>query len=250
MTPGYYRRRGWLCNYAQGLATLPGDAMARTPSANRHIPPKNRRAERRLAIIEAAARLFAEAGYDACEMERVAAEQGIAKGTLYLYFSSKEELFYACVDHGMSQMQASIDAAVEEAVDEPLARISGAIRAYLRFFEEHPQYAELLIQERANFRDRKRPTYFEYRDASRGRWREIYTGLRDAGRIRDDLPIERILDTIGNLLYGTMFTNHFIGRAVSLDEQHRTLMEILFRGLWSDSERQRHPKPADTPLPA
>jgi hypothetical protein len=58
-----------------------------------------------------------------------------------------------------------------------------------------------------------------------------------AGRIRADLQVDRITDTIGSLLYGTMFTNHFIGRTVSLDEQYEAILEIVFRGLLSDSER-------------
>ena len=37
------------------------------------------------------------------------------------------------------------------------------------------------------------------------------------------------MDAIGNLLYGTMFTNHFVGRTVSLNEQYQSLMEILMR---------------------
>lgn len=195
-----------------------------------------RRHERRLAIIEAAARLFAEYGYDACEMERVAAEIGIAKGTLYLYFEGKQELFFACVDLGMTQMQhAVLGSSCPQ--QPPFERISLAIRAYLVFFEKHPEYVELVIQERAIFKDRKRPTYFEYRDANVGVWRELYRSLIASGHLRSDLPVERILDTVGYLLYGTMFTNHFIGRAVSLDEQHHAMLEIVFRGILSDRDR-------------
>ncbi len=75
----------------------------------------DRREERRLAIVQVGARLFADLGYADCEMERVAAELGIAKGTLYLYFKSKEELFYACVDTGMRQMQAAVAKSADEA---------------------------------------------------------------------------------------------------------------------------------------
>lgn len=212
--------------------------MTRSPSAPTATKP-DRRAERRQAIVDAAARLFADLGYSDCEIERVAAELNIAKGTVYLYFPSKQELFYACVDAGMSSLQQTIDKAVNSDGD-PFQRIAAAVGAYLQFFEEHPQYAELLIQERANFKHRKRPTYFEYRDANRGRWRELYGELQQSGRIRNDLPIERILDTIGNLLYGTMFTNHFIGRSVTPEEQCRAVLEIVFRGIWSDDERSRN----------
>lgn len=195
-----------------------------------------RRLQRRLAIIETAARLFADLGYNDCEMERVATEIGVAKGTLYLYFKGKQELFYACVDLGMRQMQEAVLGAAQKIAD-PFERISLAIRVYLQFFEQHPQYVELLIQERAIFKDRKRPTYFEYRDANVGVWRELYRGLIASGHLRADLPVERILDTVGYLLYGTMFTNHFIGRAVSLEEQHTAMLEIVFRGIVSERDR-------------
>jgi AcrR family transcriptional regulator len=195
----------------------------------------DRRAQRCQSIIETAARLFAREGYANCEMELVASELGVAKGTLYLYFKSKEELFYACVDHGMRQLQATVQAGADSR-DKPFERISEAIRAYLKFFEEHPEQVELLIQERAFFRDRQQPTYFTHREASRARWREVWAKLITDGRIRDGLKVEQILDFVGNLVYGTMFTNHFLGRSSS--EQHATIMDIFYRGVWSDGERK------------
>ncbi len=206
----------------------------------------DRRSQRRQAIVETAARLFAKDGFAGCEMERVAAEVGIAKGTLYLYFPGKQELFFACVDWGMSGMQQTVRLAAET-VDDPFTRIGLGIRTYLAFFEEHPEYVELLIQERAIFKDRKQPTYFEYRAANIGYWKEQWRQLIAAGRIRADLPVERIADTIGSLLYGMMFTNHFVGRSVSLDEQYEALLQIIFRGLLSDSEREQFRRPPDVP---
>jgi len=194
----------------------------------------DRRAERRRVIIECAARQFAEHGYADCDMECVAAKVGVAKGTLYLYFPGKQDLFFACVDWGMTQMQQAVSAAAQTVAD-PLEKIVRAIRAYLEFFETHPENVELLIQERAIFRDRKRPTYFEYRDAHRGPWRQLYVDLVAAGRIRSDVPVERILDTVGNLLYGTMFTNHFIGRSISLDEQYQAILAVVFQGIAGDA---------------
>ncbi|MBS0208119.1 MAG: TetR/AcrR family transcriptional regulator [Planctomycetes bacterium] len=189
-----------------------------------------RREARRQFIIETAAKLFAEAGYADCEMDRVAAACGVAKGTLYLYFPGKQELFFAAVDLGMHQMQAALRAAYESATD-PFKQIVKSIGAYLVFFEEHPHYVELLIQERAIFKDRKRSTYFEHRDEHRGRWRDHWLRMIAEGRVRDDLPVERIMDTIGSLLYGTMFTNHFIGRSVPREEQQHAIVEVMLRGL-------------------
>lgn len=198
----------------------------------------NRRAQRRRSIIETAARRFARDGYAACEMESVAAGCGVAKGTLYLYFPGKQQLFFACTDWGMVQMQQAVRAAADS-VEDPLRKIASAIRAYLLFFEQHPEYVELLIQERAIFKDRKRPTYFEHREANIGYWRELYRKLVADGRLRSDLPVDRMVDSVGSLLYGTMFLNHFIGQHVPRDEQHATLLRLMFQGIASESERRR-----------
>jgi len=195
----------------------------------------SRRSIKRNAIIGTAAKLFAELGYDSCEMDRVAAQLRVAKGTLYLYFASKEKLFCECVDDGMTRMQAAVrDAAAATA--DPLEKIAAAVRSYLQFFDENPHYVELLIQERAIFRDRKRPSYFEHRDANRGPWRQMYRELAEAGRIRSDIPVERILDTIGSLLYGTMFTNHFLGRSVTAADQFQTIIEVIMGGILTAPE--------------
>ena len=129
-------------------------------------------------------------------------------------------------------MQVAVHTAAESTA-EPFERLARGIRAYLTFFDENPHYVELLIQERAIFKDRKGSTYFEYRKANIGPWRELYTRLAAEGRIRADIPVERILDTVGSLLYGTMFTNHFVGRLVPLEEQYRTLLDVVLFGLLS-----------------
>jgi hypothetical protein len=94
-----------------------------------------------------------------------------------------------------------------------------------------------LIQERALFKDRRQPTYFQHRDAYAERWRELYRGLIAAGRVRS-IPIERIRAVISDLLYGTMFTNYFTGRRHDPAEQAEDILDIFFQGILSDSERK------------
>ena len=144
--------------------------------------------QRREAILDAAAPVFARHGYQGAEIQLVADACGVAKGTIYLYFPGKEALFLAAVDRGMRRLCAAIDAAID-GIDDPLEQIAAAIRAYLQFFKDYPEYVELLIQERAEFRDRKKPTYFEHREENRERWRRALPrpdrrrpGPRRAGR--------------------------------------------------------------------
>jgi AcrR family transcriptional regulator len=53
-------------------------------------------------LLEAAMALFAEKGYAATRTEEVAARAGVSKGTLYLYFASKEELLKAAIRHTLA----------------------------------------------------------------------------------------------------------------------------------------------------
>src|SRR5262249_20248152 len=123
-------------------------------------------------------------------------------------------------------------------ITDPLEQVAVAIRTYLAFFAEQPEYVELLIQERALFKDRKKTTYFQYREANAERWLNLYRGLIASGRLRH-VPVDRIRDNIGNLVYGTMFTNYFTGQRRSYEVQTREILDIVFNGILSESERRQ-----------
>ena len=64
--------------------------------------PRKRRKEARPSELTAAAlELFVEKGFAATRLEDVAAHAGVSKGTLYLYFDSKEALFKAVIEEGI-----------------------------------------------------------------------------------------------------------------------------------------------------
>ena len=57
------------------------------------------------------------------------------------------------------------------------------------------------------------------------------------GRVRN-IPVERILDVLSDLLYGTMITNYFTGRRKPVDEQARDILDVVYNGILTESERQ------------
>lgn len=60
-------------------------------------------------IFETSMKLFSEKGYDATSIEEITATVGVAKGTLYYHFSSKEEIFNFLVEEGMKLLKNSIE---------------------------------------------------------------------------------------------------------------------------------------------
>jgi AcrR family transcriptional regulator len=193
------------------------------------------RESRREQIMDEAARLFARLGYSAADTQLLAEKLGIGKGTIYRYFPSKQDVFLAAVDRVMRRLHDQIEATIEGVAD-PLDRIAGAIRAYLAFFADHPDFVELLMQERAQFKDRKKPTYFVHREANVEPWQALYRELIAQGRVRP-MPVERIIDVLSDLLYGTIFTNYFAGRSKPCAEQAHDILDVVFHGILSEPER-------------
>lgn len=209
------------------------EGVDRRPGRRAEREPEERREE----ILDAATELFAAHGYaEACTQE-VADRLGIGKGTIFRHFPTKRDLFLAAVDRVMRGLRGRIDEAVQ-GVDDPLERISTAVRTFLAFFAAHPRYVELIVQERALFKDRTKPTYGVYREKNMARWAELYRELIGAGRVRD-MPPERISEVIGDLIYGTIFTNYFAGRCKPPDRQADDILDVVFNGILAEPERGR-----------
>ncbi len=194
-------------------------------------------ASRREEILEQAAVLFAQHGYSETDTQSLAESLGVGKGTVYRYFPSKRELFLAAADRVMRQLRCRVDLSIQGIV-EPLEQIRVAIRTFLGFFAEHPEFVELLIQERAQFKDRKKPTFIEHREANVRRWQDLYRSLMGEGRIRL-MPAERISDVVSHLLYGTIFMNYFSGEPTSVDEQTHDIIDVIYNGILTSQERAR-----------
>jgi AcrR family transcriptional regulator len=188
-------------------------------------------------ILDAATDLFAEFGYSDAVTNDLMDKLGIGKGTIYRHYPSKRDLFLAAVDRVMKRQREFIDQAIA-GVEDPIDRIEEGTRAFLAFYAEHPKYVELLIQERALFRDRNTPTYFEHRERNKLRWHDLYRGLIAEGRIRD-MPVERITTVFMDLAYGTIFTNHFTGRCRSPRDQARDILDVVLHGILGESERRK-----------
>jgi AcrR family transcriptional regulator len=196
-------------------------------------------ARRREEILGEASRIFAARGYSQTDLQVVADKLGVGKGTLYRYFPTKRALFLAAADWGIRRLLDQVKTDTENVTD-PLERMRRGIHSYLSFFDAHPEVPELLIQERAEFKDRKKTTYFEYKEGGEGSrpWRELLLRLMGEGRVRE-VPVEELLDVVSNLLYGTMFTNFFMGRNKNCDEQVREMVDVVFNGILTDKERKK-----------
>ena len=83
--------------------------------------------QRRQAIIDAAWDLYRTTGYDALTIAQVAELVGVAKGTIYLYFATKESLFLAIQQQQLAEWFDTLDAALSTTPRPSSARVVAAL---------------------------------------------------------------------------------------------------------------------------
>ena len=98
-------------------------------------------------ILEAACRVVARHGFQGATIDRVAEEAGIAKGTVYLYFHTKEELLKAAVEQGIQTFTDQVRSAVEE-VHDPLEKLCRLVDVSLKLSDVHRDFFKTLLLER------------------------------------------------------------------------------------------------------
>lgn len=177
-------------------------------------------------ILEAATAFFAEDGYRSTDVQHIADRLGLGKGTIYRYFPTKEELFFASVDRAMARMEEYIHKQIEGVTDD-VARMREAIRAYIAFYKKNPQFTELFVQERAEFRKRDVSTYLVHRAKQDGEWRAIFQRLFDQGKMRV-ANFDYVIEYITNGLYGIMFTSAFAQEGFDPSRTDEALNLLLF----------------------
>jgi len=110
---------------------------------------KKEKEQRRENIIDAARKLFFDTDYDSVSMDEIAQEIGLGKGTLYLYFKSKESLFYAVALRGMRILN-SMHLKSLNLEESGLDKLHTLIDGYFQFTQEYPEYFHMLCYAASN----------------------------------------------------------------------------------------------------
>lgn len=119
------------------------------------LTPERRRAMTREHLLEAAAIVFARAGFAGATLDEIAATAGFTKGAVYSNFKSKDDLFLALVDHRMERQFALVGEVLDTSTHEPgelLPRIHDLMGTRAFFFDDtlSTLYLEFVLYARRN----------------------------------------------------------------------------------------------------
>jgi AcrR family transcriptional regulator len=196
--------------------------------------------ERRQSILQAAREVFFEKGFYQATVDNVASRAEVSKGTVYLYFESKETLLAHLLLEGLEALRGYLEEAYAPerplSADERLRRLSWA---YLQFFQREPGYFRFLMAvDQGRFRETVSSDVYEevLSSSLEGlNWvvQAVEQGIED--QTFDCCDARQAAATLWATLNGVLdLMNHPLRQdmmGVGTDVLYRTSLETVIRGL-------------------
>lgn len=187
------------------------------------------------AILDATDRLLARFGYRKMTVEDIAVEAGIGKGTIYLHFSSKEEVVLSHIDRIVERLQDRLkEIARSEATAAERLRRMLLTRVLFRF-DNIQHYTQSLNDLLAALRPsllRRRAQYFE---AEAQVFAEVLTAGRQSGELSfgdEHATAHALLQATNGLLPYSLSTAE-LGEREEVEQRAIDVADLMLRGLLS-----------------
>ena len=149
-------------------------------STFRQLPP-----DKQERVLDAALAEFADQGYQAASLNRLVAQAGIAKGSLYQYFPNKEGIFRHIFQFALSRVQRTLTTVKDETLEAGFfVRLEKSLLAGVGFLREHPRIFSLYLK--IQF-DKNVPFREEFLAAVRRHAAEYFASLVRRAKARGEL---------------------------------------------------------------
>jgi len=193
--------------------------------------PGVRGGDKRERILDAAVRVFARKGFHATRVSEVAKAAGVADGTIYLYFESKDHLLISLFEHRVERLLAYLETELPRA-PRAAHRLQRIIELQLGLLEGERDLAEvvtvILRQSTKLMKEYAAPKFNAYLDVIAG----VIAEGQAAGELRDDVSPHLAARAVFGALDGITMT-WALGKAEhgGLLRASGQLVEIVLRGL-------------------
>jgi AcrR family transcriptional regulator len=206
-------------------------------------PRWQRRAEDRpREICAAALEVFTEKGFAAARLDEIAKRAGVSKGTLYLYFKDKEQLFRAVVRDAIAPNIEAVTSAITSA-EAPFAQL---VRMFLAGFAEKEAtvpvgaVAKIVIGESRNFPELARVWHDEVASKAIGALASAIASAQQRGVVRAGDPRLYAFSLIGPMVLGALWRATLVpagGQPLDIAALAKQHAETVLAGLLTDESR-------------
>ena len=208
------------------------------------MKPKRRRTllaplERRRQLLAAATWVFARKGYRNSQISDVIARAGVARGTFYLYFKSKEQIFLAIVEdfHGRIKaalVGADLGAVQAQAAASPRALLHASARRWIEFFAAHRDATTVILREASSIDPRFEKGFADLRGSAVTFFAARFTRLQELGLANPSLAPEMVARLQLGMFDELLTTYVLKDPAVNIDALADQLAEFEWNGIRAD----------------
>lgn len=194
---------------------------------------------RETEILDAARKVFGEKGFADATVDMIAAEAGVAKGTLYLYYESKEAIFWTALVSRFREMLERTRRAVEcEKGTE--AKIRAALRVRFECFRSDEQFVRMYVTEFGHIcRTQQGAAHELYVEGAQFLAGILKAGV-DAGEVRPLPPMQTAV-ALMDLVKSTFITRYSGLPGLQADVDGAEFVFALFwNGVRPEKEGQAH----------
>ncbi len=200
------------------------------------LSPKIQQKRRR--ILRTALKIFAQEGFRNTDVQVVADRAGVGKGTVYRHFGNKEQLFLATARFCLQQLSEFVEQQLGGAAELPeriaqdgtAATLREIARACAAYYQQHPQAVEIMIQERAEFRESVFPSHLMFRKETRGGLDELMRSAIARGELRN-VDVLQATNAFADLIYGSVVNGCLEGAKADLVQRVEQAVDMLLYGL-------------------
>ncbi len=189
---------------------------------------------RHAEILEAARKVFAEKGYNSASVEDIAHAAGLAKGTLYLYYPSKHDIYWEALKRGLEALCDELEKKVR-AERECEARIRAFISAKLTWFEENRDLFKIYYAEYANVVSQPPYLHRDFREFHLRQMKLLTSALHEGmfQKVVRRLPAEAAALAVLDIARG-IITQRLLGWSkTELQDDIDFLIDLTWKGLSS-----------------
>lgn len=102
--------------------------------------------DKRLQILQAAGEVFRRRGFSVATIDEIASAAGVGKGTIYLYFSGKQDIVNSLVTHTLESLHSGIRQ-VLSGTDDAVTKLNKLVAGHVHFSLKHLDFAYILYRE-------------------------------------------------------------------------------------------------------
>ncbi|WP_328912913.1 MULTISPECIES: TetR/AcrR family transcriptional regulator [unclassified Streptomyces] len=189
-----------------------------------------RRQATRQKLYEAAVTLIAEQGFSATTVDEIAERAGVAKGTVYYNFASKNDLFEELLRHGVGLLTTSLSKAadhVEARGGTRVEALDAMIRAGLAFIVRYPSFTQLYVAELWRTNRTWQDTLMTVRQEAVAVVEKVLGEAVAAGEVSDDIDVPLTASALFGMVLVTALDWQAFAAERSIDEVHATLSRLL-----------------------